>query len=211
MNKESILGIVRHVLTFGGGAVAAKGYGDSADMEQIVGAVLTIIGVVWSIVDKRGRASTPTPTAGKVALFGLAGLVAGALVMAGCQSARLEPGGAYAPLPTTNVVTGVVTPANAPDMAFYATDAAYSLAYASLDGAFTFEKANRAALWSISPNIKHTLDQVRPQAWAINVQYHKARAAYLAVPVPANLTVLQQTLAKAQQLLAAVSAVMPKQ
>lgn len=143
----------------------------------------------------------------KLHLLILAGAV---LAIAGCIT-RLEPGGAYAPLAITNATTGVITPAPVPDMAFYTIDATYALTWAAMDGAFAFEKANRLALWRLSPNIKHSLDQIRPQAWAINVQYHKARDAYKAVPVPANLAALEQSLARTRQLLAAITAVLPQQ
>lgn len=116
-----------------------------------------------------------------------------------CNNARLETGGAYAPV------------GQQADIAFYSTDAAYDLAYTAIDTIFTFERNNRDALWKISPDIKHTLDGLRPQAWEVNKQYHVAREAYKKVPVPDNLTVLQQVLAKMQKLLAAANAVVPKQ
>lgn len=50
MNKEKIMGIVRHVLTFGGGVAVARGYIDEATMVQVVGAVVTIAGAVWSYI-----------------------------------------------------------------------------------------------------------------------------------------------------------------
>lgn len=115
-----------------------------------------------------------------------------------CQSARLESGGAYAP-------AGQVA-----DMQFYQIDAAYDLAYSSIDGVFKFERDNREALWKLAPNIKHTLDSIRPQAWDANVEYLKARAVYIANPVPANLTPLQTALAKIKQLLITANSVIPK-
>lgn len=130
-------------------------------------------------------------------------------VMGATCNKRLEPGGAYAPLPVTDPVTGVVT-AQVADMPFYTVDAGFAMAYATLDGVFKWERDNRMALWSVSPNIKHTLDQLRPRASAVVVEYVQARAAYKKLPVPANLTVMQQVLAKMQQLLAAANAVVPK-
>lgn len=49
MSKERIMGLVRHVLTFGGGYAVAQGYLDEASVETVVGALVTIIGTVWSI------------------------------------------------------------------------------------------------------------------------------------------------------------------
>ena len=51
--KEQILGIVRHVLTFGGGLVVAKGLVDEATAQYIIGSVLALIGTIWSIDAKR--------------------------------------------------------------------------------------------------------------------------------------------------------------
>jgi hypothetical protein len=52
MNKEQVLGIVRHVLTFGGGILMAKGFADEALAEEIVGGLIAVIGGTWSIVVK---------------------------------------------------------------------------------------------------------------------------------------------------------------
>ncbi len=53
MNKEAILGLVRHILTFGGGAAVAQGMLTNSDLTTGVAAVMTLIGVVWSVWDKR--------------------------------------------------------------------------------------------------------------------------------------------------------------
>jgi hypothetical protein len=52
MNKAAVLGIVRHVLTFAGGYIAAKGIADQALVNEAIGAVMTLIGIAWSIKDK---------------------------------------------------------------------------------------------------------------------------------------------------------------
>jgi hypothetical protein len=131
-------------------------------------------------------------------------LLVAVLGLAGCKG-TLEQGGAYAPIGTNGVVT------IAPDYAFYVVDSGFDLAYSTVDGAFKFEADNRMLLWSISPNIKHTLDQLRPQAVTIRNEYAAARAAYMANPTPAGLTTLQAALAKAQQIAAAAMAVLPNQ
>ena len=46
----AIMGILRHVLTFGGGYLWS---GD--DLTAFVGAAATMIGLVWSLVEKRNR------------------------------------------------------------------------------------------------------------------------------------------------------------
>src|SRR5678815_4577228 len=138
----------------------------------------------------------------KLAAFMAAMVIALSLI--GCASGKLAPGGAYHPTDTNGVAI------SAPDAAFFAVDSSYRIAYNTVDTVFLFENDNRAMLWALSPTIKHTLDNIRPQAVAANVEYHKARDAYIANPVPANLDLLKQVLAKMQQLTATATAVLPK-
>lgn len=51
--KEELLGIVRHGLTFLGGIIITGGLIDSGLWAELSGGVLTLSGVVWSIIDKR--------------------------------------------------------------------------------------------------------------------------------------------------------------
>ena len=53
MNKEHLLGIVRHTLTFVGGILVMKGIVDEAAFSEISGAVLTLVGGIWSIFSKK--------------------------------------------------------------------------------------------------------------------------------------------------------------
>lgn len=55
MNKEAILGLIRHILTFGGGAAVAQGQIADSDLTTGVAAVMTLIGIVWSVLDKKNR------------------------------------------------------------------------------------------------------------------------------------------------------------
>lgn len=48
MNKDQVLGIVRHVLTFAGGFIVAKGWLSEGAVPEVIGAVITIVGAVWS-------------------------------------------------------------------------------------------------------------------------------------------------------------------
>lgn len=50
-----LLGLVRHVLTMAGAGLVTAGYLDEASMQTAVGAVVALIGVAWSAIDKRGR------------------------------------------------------------------------------------------------------------------------------------------------------------
>lgn len=137
-----------------------------------------------------------------------ASLLAMPLAQSGCKSS-LQSGGAYAPDPTTNAVTGVVTQI-ASDKPFFIVDGAFYLAYSAVDAAFTFERDNRATLWALSPEIKHALDRIRPQAVIARNEYIAARKAYIANPTPSGLDTLNTILAKIQQLQATATAVIPK-
>ena len=53
MNKEQVLGLLRHVLTFVGGAVIAKGLVDEGQVTELIGGVMTLVGTVWSILAKK--------------------------------------------------------------------------------------------------------------------------------------------------------------
>lgn len=53
MLTPAILGIARHLLTIGGGYLIAQGAVDAAQVETLVGAGVAIVGVVWSIIEKR--------------------------------------------------------------------------------------------------------------------------------------------------------------
>lgn len=52
ITKEQVLGIVRHALTFIGGAVVTKGLISESQLFEISGAIATLIGSVWSVIDK---------------------------------------------------------------------------------------------------------------------------------------------------------------
>ena len=49
---ETILGLIRHILTFGGGILASKDVLPESEVELAVGATVTLIGVVWSALAK---------------------------------------------------------------------------------------------------------------------------------------------------------------
>lgn len=49
MNKEKVMGIVRHLLTFVGAAAVTYGYTDATTWLAVSGGVVAIIGFVWSV------------------------------------------------------------------------------------------------------------------------------------------------------------------
>lgn len=73
MNWEQVSTILRHILTFGGGFAVAKGWVSAESMTGIVGAIITVGGVVWGIFNK-------TPT----------NIVASAAALPDVQSIKLE-------------------------------------------------------------------------------------------------------------------------
>jgi len=59
MNKDQILGLLRHSLTFGGGFLVTKGWSDDSTNAELVGGLLTVIGAVWSIIIKARAPKIP--------------------------------------------------------------------------------------------------------------------------------------------------------
>jgi hypothetical protein len=55
MNAPIILGLVRHILTIGAGALASRGVIGENEIEITVGAVAALAGILWSAVEKKRR------------------------------------------------------------------------------------------------------------------------------------------------------------
>jgi hypothetical protein len=53
MNWDVIGGLVRHLLTFGGGFLVTNGTITDGDLQAVVGGVIAIGGVIWSAFAKR--------------------------------------------------------------------------------------------------------------------------------------------------------------
>ena len=53
MKKEQILSVIRHTLTFVGGLLVAYEVVDNSFVNEFVGGVLTLVGLVWGVVDKK--------------------------------------------------------------------------------------------------------------------------------------------------------------
>ena len=55
MLKPAILALIRQVLSIAGTALVAKGFVQASDIEPLIGALLTIGSLIWSVADKRRR------------------------------------------------------------------------------------------------------------------------------------------------------------
>ena len=53
IDKEQVLGLVRHALTFIGGVLIAKGLASEGQIGEMIGAAMTLVGTVWSVLAKR--------------------------------------------------------------------------------------------------------------------------------------------------------------
>jgi hypothetical protein len=51
--QEKVLGILRHLFTFVGGFIVTKGFIDESLYLELSGALLTLIGGVWSVLSKK--------------------------------------------------------------------------------------------------------------------------------------------------------------
>jgi hypothetical protein len=50
--KAAVIALLRHLLTFIGGTLVAKGIIDAATLTEIIGSVLTLLSVGWMAIDK---------------------------------------------------------------------------------------------------------------------------------------------------------------
>jgi opacity protein-like surface antigen len=69
MYNEMILGLVRHLLTIAGSVLVAKGVLSTGAADTLIGSVLNVAGIVWSMVQKKQQQehvqvalNTPIPT-----------------------------------------------------------------------------------------------------------------------------------------------------
>lgn len=53
LTQEQVSGIIRHALTFAGGILVMKGLVDESTWIELSGAVLTLVGGIWSFVAKK--------------------------------------------------------------------------------------------------------------------------------------------------------------
>lgn len=169
--------------------------GTPIDFTVVITGITTGIGLIFARDNNKtseqvGAAKTPQGT------LPLTVLLLGALLLTSpaCNSTRLEKGGAYAPIAAEGQ-----TQIKA-DIAFFRVETAFDFAYSAIDAAFKFEADNEKLLWQISPNIKHSLDKIRPEAVKARNAYAVARTAYLANPTPAGLSKLEEALQQTRQL-----------
>ena len=53
MIRQSIVGIIRHILTVGGGFMTQNGLVSGEEVTTGVSAAVTLVGVIWSILSKK--------------------------------------------------------------------------------------------------------------------------------------------------------------
>jgi len=53
MNKEQVLGLLRHTLTVLGGVLVTRGYIDDSMLAEGAGIITSLVGFIWSVVSKR--------------------------------------------------------------------------------------------------------------------------------------------------------------
>ena len=58
--QSAIIALLRHLLTFIGGTLVAKGVIDTATLTEIIGAIITLLSVGWMAVEKvKGKTEAP--------------------------------------------------------------------------------------------------------------------------------------------------------
>ena len=53
VQKEQIMGLVRHGLTFIGGILVAKGLATEGQIMDMVGMLMTFVGTLWSVISNK--------------------------------------------------------------------------------------------------------------------------------------------------------------
>jgi len=59
--QSAVIALLRHILTFIGGTLVAKGILDSAAMTEIIGAIISILSVSWMAISKYKAPAEPKP------------------------------------------------------------------------------------------------------------------------------------------------------
>ena len=57
--KAAAISLLRHLLTFIGGTLVAKGFIDTESLQELIGAVITLLSIGWMTVDKAKAAPKP--------------------------------------------------------------------------------------------------------------------------------------------------------
>ena len=57
--NDSIKSVLRHGLSFGGGFLVAKGHLNADQVNELSGALITVLGIVWSIWKNRKPITPP--------------------------------------------------------------------------------------------------------------------------------------------------------
>ena len=53
--QSAVIALLRHLLTFIGGTLVAKGILDSATLTEIIGAIITLISTGWMLISKYNK------------------------------------------------------------------------------------------------------------------------------------------------------------
>ena len=57
--KAAVIALLRHLLTFIGGTLVAKGIIDTTTLTEIIGSVITLLSVGWMALDKSKEVPKP--------------------------------------------------------------------------------------------------------------------------------------------------------
>jgi hypothetical protein len=61
-NSDEVQGFIRHLMTTAGGGAIVTGNFDPTQWQTVVGAVVSVAGVFWSIASKRAAKNPPAAT-----------------------------------------------------------------------------------------------------------------------------------------------------
>jgi hypothetical protein len=55
MSQDQAMGILRHILTIGAGVAISKGWIDEETSLQVIGGIVAIVGIWWSVKSKQSK------------------------------------------------------------------------------------------------------------------------------------------------------------
>ena len=59
--QSAIIALLRHLLTFIGGTLVAKGLLDATALTELIGAIITLVSTGWMLVTKYNKPAEPKP------------------------------------------------------------------------------------------------------------------------------------------------------
>jgi hypothetical protein len=130
--NKVVLGVIRHLMTIGGGYFINQGVMDKSQEEAAIAAVVTLLGVAWSVLVKLSAEQTTDDDAKRTGVVGLvmALIMVGSLMLvSGCATTANDV--AMAKIAADTAANYYAQPNNATYMEFEGSNVTFSITGAS--------------------------------------------------------------------------------